>query len=181
LKNVFKMIGIIVAIVIIIPLLIALFINKDYEVEKEIVINKPKQQVFEYIKLLKHQDEYSIWGKMDPAAKKEFRKTDGTIGFVFGWESKIKDLGKGEQEIKNIIGNERIDYEIRFYEPYESTANAYMITTTVSENSTRVIWGFKGRMDYPMNIFLLFMDMKKIIGSDLEKGLANLKTILELK
>ena len=30
-----------------------------------------------------------------------------------------------------------------------------------------------------MNIMLLFMDMEKMIGSDLDSGLSNLKSILE--
>ena len=56
-----KKILIVVGILIAIPLIVALFVKKDYSVEKEIVINKPKTEVFEYIKLLKNQDNYSKW------------------------------------------------------------------------------------------------------------------------
>ena len=38
---------------------------------------------------------------------------------------------------------------------------------------------FDGKMNYPMNLMLLFMNMDKMIGKDFESGLKNLKTILE--
>ncbi|MEP6596310.1 MAG: hypothetical protein ABJA71_10205 [Ginsengibacter sp.] len=46
-------------IVIVILLIIGLFIKKDYAVEREITINKPKQEVFNYIKYLKDQENYN--------------------------------------------------------------------------------------------------------------------------
>ena len=54
-----------------------------------------------------------------------------------------------------------------------------MITEAVSENQTKVKWGFIGRMPYPMNVMQLFMDLPGMIGNDLQTGLNNLKGILE--
>jgi hypothetical protein len=34
-------------------------------------------------------------------------------------------------------------------------------------------------MKYPTNLTLLFMNMEKMVGNDLEKGLQNLKTIMD--
>jgi hypothetical protein len=34
-------------------------------------------------------------------------------------------------------------------------------------------------MKYPMNLTLLFLDLDQLVGKDLEKGLSNLKEILE--
>lgn len=52
-------------------------------------------------------------------------------------------------------------------------------TTAITDNQTLVRWQFIGNMKYPMNVMLLFMNMEKMIGNDLEKGLQNLKIILE--
>jgi hypothetical protein len=38
---------------------------------------------------------------------------------------------------------------------------------------------FDGKMNYPMNLMLVFMDMDKMLGDQLNQGLVNLKTILE--
>lgn len=170
-----------IAVLIAILLIAALFVKKDYSVEKEIVINKPKSRVFEYIKFLKNQDHFSKWATMDPYMKKTYRGTDGTIDFVAAWESEIKDVGAGEQEIKKITDGERIDFELRFIKPFESTETAYMTTESVGENQTKVTWGFKGDMNYPMNIMMVFMNIEKMIGDDLQTGLNNLKNVLEKK
>lgn len=168
-----------VVLLIVLALIIALFIPKGMNAEREITINKPKQEVFNYIKSLKNQDNYSKWATMDPAMKKEYRGTDGTVGFVSAWDSEKGDVGKGEQEIKKIDEGNRVDFELRFIKPFESTAQAYMTTDAVDSSSTKVKWGFSGKMSYPFNILRLFMDPEKSVGDDFSTGLANLKTVLE--
>lgn len=170
----------IVLIIVAIPLVVALFVKKTYTVEREIMIARPLHVVFNYLKYLKNQDKYSKWAMMDPAMKKEFRGTDGTVGFVSAWESQIKNIGKGEQEIKKIIEGKRIDYEMRFIKPFAGVANAYMTTDQMSKNETIVNWGVDSKMNYPMNLMLLF-NMEKMIGNDFSTGLKNLKNQLENK
>ena len=116
---------------------------------------------------------------MDPAMQKSYRGTDGTVGFVSAWKSDKKDVGSGEQEIKKITEGERLDYELRFKEPWESTSNAYMTTNAVDSSKTKVAWGFEGKMPYPTNLMSLFMDMDGMIGKDLATGLSNLKVLME--
>jgi len=171
---------VVIAVIIAIFLIIALFTRKEYAIEREIIINKPKQKVFEYVKYLKNQDNYSKWAMMDPKMKREFRGTDGSAGFISVWDSENKNVGKGEQEIKKITEGEKVDFEIRFIKPFEGIANAYITIGSVSGgDQTKVIWGFKSRMKYPMNIMLFFMNMEKMVGNDLDTGLKNLKNILE--
>jgi hypothetical protein len=174
-------IGIIIALggIIVLLLIIGLFVKKDYSVAKEIIVNKSKSVVFEYLKFLKNQNKFSVWTSMDPNMKTEYRGTDGTEGFVSAWESENKNVGKGEQEILKIVNGERIDYEIRFIKPFASTSWANMIVASANENQTRVHWEFTGKMKYPTNLTLLFMNMEKMVGNDLEKGLQNLKTIMD--
>lgn len=168
-----------IAAIIVIALITALFIKQEMNAEREIVINKPKQDVFNYIKQLKNQNEYSKWSGMDADMKKEYHGTDGTVGFVSAWNSDNSDVGKGEQEIKKITEGERVDYELRFIKPMESTSTAYMSTESITDSTTKVKWGFAGKMNYPFNIFKLFMDVEKSLGDDFSTGLTNLKNKLE--
>ena len=164
-------------IIIGVVLIIALFIKKEYSIQREITISKPNQQVFDYIKHLKNQDQYSKWVMTDPAMKKDFKGTDGTIGFVYAWDSNNKQAGKGQQEIVNIKEGQQLDIEVRFEKPFKSTARTPFITEATSANQTKVTWGMVGKSAYPMNVMNLFMD--KMLGKDLEVSLTNLKTILE--
>ncbi|QNL48296.1 SRPBCC family protein [Olivibacter sp. SDN3] len=165
--------------IVVVVLITALFVKKEYAVEREVVVNKPRQEVFDYIKYIKNQDNYSKWNQMDPDMKKTYQGTDGTEGFIYAWESDDQGAGKGEQEIKKIVEGERVDCEIRFKEPMESSAPVYMTTTSATNNQTLIKWGFNGKMPYPMNVMLLFMDMDEIIGDDLQTSLDKLKNVLE--
>ncbi len=151
----------------------------DMKVERQITINKPKAEVFAYMKMLKNQNIWGPWYKKDPAMKQEFRGTDGTPGFVSSWSSDNNEVGEGEQEIKKITESERIDTELRFKRPFETKSDAYMITEPAGENQTKVRWGFTDSMPRPLNIMMLAVDMDKEVGKDFEEGLATLKTILE--
>jgi len=174
-----KIIGLVLVGIIVLLLITGLFVDGKYAVEREVTINKPKQVVFDYVKFLKNQNQFSVWAKIDPAMKTEFRGEDATVGFVSAWDSENPDAGKGEQKIVKIDEGSRIDYEIHFIEPMESTDFAYMTFAAPNDSTTSVKWGFHGEMKYPMNLMLLAMDMEKMLAPDLQNGLNNLKALLE--
>jgi len=168
-----------IAALVVILLIIALFVKKEYAIEREVVINQPLQKVFDYIKYIKNQDNYSVWNRIDPAMKKTYTGIDGTVGFMYAWDSNNKQAGKGEQEIISIQPNDKLGMRIHFIKPFEGLADVHMTTTALSGNQTKVKWGLSSKMNYPMNIMLLVMNMENMLGKDLAKGLANLKIILE--
>jgi len=174
-----KKFAIIVCVIIAIPFVIALFVADSYHVEREVTIKQPKDKVFNYVKLLKNQNNFSKWAMMDPNMTKTYSGTDGQVGFISAWDSQNPDVGTGEQEIIAIEEGKRIDFELRFLKPFEATEPAYMVTETISANETKVKWGFSGHMKYPMNIMLLVMDFEQMIGDDLQTGLNNLKALQE--
>ena len=62
---------VIVAIVAII-LIAAAFIKTELVVTREVVINKPHAEVWEYTKYLKNQDNFSVWASIDPTMEKSY-------------------------------------------------------------------------------------------------------------
>ncbi len=177
--KILKKLGIGILAIVAILLIVAVFIKKEYAVEREVSINKPLADVFAYVRNIKNQNYYSVWNLKDPNSKQDFKGTDGTVGFIASWDSKNDEVGQGEQEIKNIVEGSRIDMELRFTRPFKATDHGYLITESVNENQTKVKWGFTGKMDYPMNLMLVLMDMEGMIGNDMQAGLTNLKNILE--
>src|SRR3546814_19845309 len=83
-----KTILVILAIIVAIPLIAALFVKREFTSERQITVNKPKQEVFDYIKHLSNQKDYDVWHKMDPNAVTTASGTDGTVGFVYAWDGK---------------------------------------------------------------------------------------------
>jgi uncharacterized protein YndB with AHSA1/START domain len=160
-------------------LLTALFIKKEYKVERVIIIDQPVERVFDYILYLNHQHNYNKWWMADPHVKLELKGKDGTIGYIVCWDSFNNQLGKGEQEIKSIDVNHRIDFEIRFIRPFSNIAQVYMTTEPITDDITRFKWGFIGKNKFPLTLMNPLMD--KLIGKDLAKSAANLKEILEIE
>jgi len=160
-------------------LVIALFTRNSYTIERETVIKRAKNEVFNYVRLLKNQDFYSKWVMSDPNMKKDYAGTDGTPGFVYAWDSNDKNTGKGEQEIKRIVDGQEIGTEIRFERPFKNVSQALMTASDHGNNNTRVKWEFSSSMKYPMNVMLLFINFDKLLGTDMETSLSRLKGILE--
>lgn len=163
--------------VVALPFIAAIFIKKDYTCERSITINKPNQQVFDYVKHLQNMNNFSKWNMTDSAMAKTYSGTDGQVGFVYGWDSNIEDVGAGEQEIKSITEGKRIDCELRFKKPFVNTATCSFETAAIDSNQTKLTWNMSGNSHYPMNIMNLFMD--KMIGGAFDESLTTLKGILE--
>lgn len=158
--------------------LLGLLAPKKFNVYRSIDINKPKNDVFNYLLLVKNQEIWSPWAKKDPKMARKYTGADGKIGFVSYWNGN-KEVGEGEQEITNIVAGERIEGELRFFKPFKSTSNCYFKFYDTDSNTTKVTWGFSGKNTFPVNIMMLFINMDKSVGKDFEEGLRALKTELE--
>lgn len=168
----------ILAAIVALLIVLSLLAPKNYHVYRTIEVNRPLSEVFQFIKFVKNQDYWSPWDKKDPDMKKTYTGTDGTVGFVSHWEGN-KQVGEGEQEITNILENEKMESQLRFLKPWKSQSDAYIKVEKIDEINTRVTWGFSGVNKPPANIFMLFFNMDKTVGKDFEEGLNNLKNHLE--
>lgn len=175
--NILLIIVLALAGLVVLVLLVALFTKKEFEVRSSIVIEKPRPEVFAYVRQIKNQEHYTVWALRDPKAIRTYTGTDGTLGFIAAWSSQDKNVGVGEQEIVELIEEERIGVEIRFTEPFVSTDPAYTTTERVGENQTRVTNVYLGKIPWPMNLICPFIAKK--IGADMQSNLDNLKRILE--
>jgi hypothetical protein len=109
--------------------------------------------------------------------KKSHKGTDGTVGFLYSWDSTMKNVGAGEQEITGIEDGKSIDYTVRFSRPMQNTGKIKFQITSLGNESTSVEWIFDSPSKFPMSLFSPIF--KIMLGRDLEKGLNNLKGILE--
>ncbi|MCE3294884.1 MAG: hypothetical protein K0R65_598 [Crocinitomicaceae bacterium] len=173
----FLIIIIIVAALVVTPLLMALILPNEFVMISEIVIEKPEDEVFEYIIRLKNQENYSKWVMADPKVQLDYRGTDGTVGFVAAWKSNMKNVGEGEQEITKVIDGEGYDVEIRFKKPFKGVSHANVRIKALSDYQTQVTTTFITYSAFPSN--LMSAMMKSILLKDMDQNSANLKKVLE--
>ncbi|MBT8206581.1 MAG: SRPBCC family protein [Eudoraea sp.] len=164
--------------IVVLVIFLAAIAPKSYNVFRTVEIDKPKNEVFEYLRYLEKQREWSPWEKRDPNMEHKFTGTDGQVGAISYWNGN-KEVGEGEQEITKIVEGERIEGELRFFKPWKSTSDCYLDVDQAGEGKTKVTWGFSGKNKFPMSIMMLFMSMDKMIGKDFEEGLGSLKEKLE--
>jgi uncharacterized protein YndB with AHSA1/START domain len=174
--NIVITIVIILAGIIALLLIIALLSKKAYTIQREVIINAPTQKVFDFLKQIKNQDFFNKWVMADPAMKKQFIGTDGTVGFIYAWNGN-KKVGEGEQEIKGIIEGQKIETELRFVRPFSGISYSYLATESTDGNQTKVKWGKESKMKYPMNIMISMIE--KMLAKDMDTSLIQLKKVLE--
>lgn len=176
---IFKALGVLIGFIVIL-LIMALFVKKRYTILRETTINSPLGEVYDYLRFHKNQKQYNHWLQLDPHVRTEIKGApDGQPGSILFFESKSKKAGTGEWENTALVENERIDIELRFLHPYQFTADAKLHLKPIDEETTLLIWEYHSGMNWPINITLLFMDMDKIIGGDIETTLGNIKHQLE--
>jgi uncharacterized protein YndB with AHSA1/START domain len=145
-------------------------------VKREIIINAPRQKVFDFLKLLKNQDRFNKHAMTDPGRDAKTTGTDGTVGYIYAWSGN-KDAGEGEKEIKSIVEGKSIETEIRFVKPMKTSATIIMEMESLSGNQTKVSWSNAGTLSYPVNIMIPMFE--KMLPKDMDNSLLTLKGILE--
>jgi hypothetical protein len=176
-KKYLKWIAIAVAVIIALPFLIAAVLPRTFVLEKEVVIARPKNEVFDFVRHMENQKQYMVWARIDPATKISVQGNDGTVGAVYTWESIDQNVGRGEQEIIAIQDGERIDFQIRMLAPFQSTDPVSTFVQSVGDNETKVRSIYRGTMGYPLNLLCSVVCTK--VGDDMQKSLVTLKEVLE--
>lgn len=150
------------------------FIQKDIHVERTKSINASLETIQTEITNFKHFSTWSPWADLDPNSKETYKGEQGQVGAEFHWESESEEVGTGYMKTTS-ISNERVDMDLVFTAPWESTSMVYYTFVEKGE-SVDVTWGYDGKMPLLMS---LFMDMDEMLGGQYEKGLAALKEKLE--
>jgi hypothetical protein len=168
---------IVLAAIIVTPLLMALILPKEFVIISEIEIDRPLDEVFEFVTHLKNQEKYSKWVMADPHIKMDYRGKDGTVGFIAAWKSNVKNVGEGEQEITKITEDQGYDVEIRFEKPFKGVSHANTRLKALSDYQTEVCTTFVTRTPFPMNAMTAVM--KNTLLRDMDENSAKLKRVLE--
>lgn len=173
-----KIIIILVVVLIGGVLISALFVDKDFSHEESVTVNAPVMEVWNSTNTLKKMDAWSPWTKKDPEIKQTFDGQAGSVGAKNCWDSQHEEVGAGCQTITKVEAPYLLESHLDFTRPYESEGDTYLKLEEV-DGGTKVTWGMKSEMAYPMNIMNLFMSAEEAMGASFQEGLNSLKDIAE--
>ena len=148
-----------------------------FRVQRTGTFNAPPDKIFPHLNDFHKWAAWSPWEKLDPEMKKTHSGPDRGKGTVYEWEGN-KQVGKGRMEILEESPPSKMLIKLDFFKPFEAH-NTTTFTLDRQGDSTTVKWAMDGKQPFMFKLMGLFCNMDKMIGKDFEKGLANLKSIVE--
>ncbi|MDP2366303.1 MAG: SRPBCC family protein, partial [Ignavibacteria bacterium] len=173
----FKKILLIIGGLIGLALIVAAFLPSKYVVSRYLLIKRPPEVVFEQLSKFSNWENWSPWRPLDKDAKYTFSGTDGAVGSKMMWDGDT--VGNGYLVMKKIEPFKRVETDLVFLKPWEMQSLDYF-TLEEGHGNTLLTWVDEGELKYPLGrLFGVFSDMDKMMGPDFEKGLKNIKKLVE--
>jgi Polyketide cyclase / dehydrase and lipid transport len=135
--------------------------------------------VFAHVNDFHNWEAWSPWAKLDPKSKVTFEGAESGKGAIFKWSGN-SDVGEGSMTIVDSQPARQIRIDLTFIRPFASTAHT-VFDFAPAGTGTKVSWTMSGKNDnFIAKAFCLVLGgPNRMIGPDFEKGLAQMKTVVE--
>jgi hypothetical protein len=154
-----------------------------YRVERKLEIAAPAEVVFALLSDLRQFA--GVWvlfgtpfGENDSGLERTFEGPASGAGQSLAWRG--KEAGQGKLTVEESVAGERVRLKQVFVKPMASTADV-VLTLAGTPAGSLVTWSMAGDHNFIGKVFGLFLDMDKMLGADLEKGLVRVKSAAEGK
>lgn len=156
---------------------VGLMLPDTAHVERSITIESPPATVYVALNGFGQFDRWSPWAQLDPEADYRVEGAPMGVGARMSWHSENPAVGGGSQRIVESVPNRRIVIELTFDGFDSENRSAFELAPV--EHGTRLTWSYDTRFDGNLlnRYFGLLLD--GMIGPDYEKGLVELKRLIE--
>lgn len=145
-------------------------------VKRSVAIQAAPEAIFPHVNSLRATQAWSPWMERDPDVALTFSGPDSGVGAVMSWASDNPQVGQGRQEITLSQANDRVETALDFGEMGLATASFQLQPDGAA---TVLTWGLQTDMGAgPVGRWMGLM-MDRWVGGDYERGLANLKALVE--
>jgi len=153
-----------------------------YHVERKLEVAAPTDLVFGVLNDLQQFAGVLVvfgspWEKRDPNMQKTFAGPAAGVGQSYAWSGN-REVGKGKMTIEESVPGQKVGRKLEFVKPMKSTATC-ALTLAGTPTGSFVTWSMHGNHNFVGKAFGVFMNMDNMLGTDIEKGLAQLKTVAE--
>ncbi len=162
---------------VVIGLAMGLLGPKSYKVERSVVIAGTPDMVWAHMNSLKKVNEWSPFLKADTTSVVEYAGKDGEVGSTSSWKS--QKMGKGEQTITAIDPMKSSNVHLKFFMPWGVSESDASLKLEPEGAGTKVTWEMHGDNNFMGKMMGSLMSMDKNVGGFFEKGLADLKAMVE--
>jgi hypothetical protein len=149
----------------------------SFRVERATRIEAFPETIFPLIDDFRSWALWSPYEKLDPMMERTYSGRTNGRGAVYQWKGNNK-AGQGSMEITESYSPSKITIKMDFIKPFEGH-NTAVFTLDAGGDSTNVTWAMYGSDPYIAKVVTLFFNRDRMVGTQFETGLANLKTIAE--
>ena len=149
----------------------------EYRVARTATIAAPAPAVFAQVNDFHKWEAWNPWAKLDPAMKQAYEGAPAGIGAIYTWAGN-SEVGEGRMTLTESRPSDLVRIRLEFLKPFATTSTAEFSFKPEGDH-TAVTWSMTGKVNFMAKVVHLFMDMDRMIGGNFEKGLAQLKSVVE--
>jgi len=168
---------IVVGILVIAFIVVVATRPSTFRIVRSATMAAPAPVVFAQVNDFRAWQAWSPWEKKDPALHRTYEGAPAGTGAVYSWIGN-KDVGEGRMTLVESRADGLIRIKLEFFKPFAATHTGEF-NFTPQGDETLVTWSMTGQNSFCAKAFCMFMDMDKMVGSDFEKGLAQMKSVVE--
>ncbi|MDT9002458.1 SRPBCC family protein [Paucibacter sp. APW11] len=172
----FKLIALILLAALLLLVAYASTRPDDFKVERSIVVQAPAERVFTMVNDLEQFNRWNPWLRKDPKTVQRYGDKRAGVGAFYAWES--REIGVGSMEISASQPSTRIEMKLDFIRPFEAH-NQVVFSLSPEGQGQRLVWAMSGKNNFIGKLMGLVFNMDRMVGSDFEAGLAELKQLAE--
>lgn len=172
-----KLILIALAVIVVVLVAVVALQPAEFRVERSATMSAPAPVVFAQVNELHKWEALNPWQKIDPAMKLTFAGPPAGNGASYSWAGN-NEVGEGRLTITESRPSDLVRIKLEFMKPFAAT-NTAEFTFKPEGDRTAVTWSMEGKNNFMAKAINLCMNMDKMVGGQFEKGLADMKKMVE--
>ena len=150
----------------------------SFALQRQININALPADIFPWINNLKNMNQWNPWSTQDAKSVIQYEGPEEGPGAVYTWAG--GKMGQGKFQIVDTNSPTQIICRLLMIKPMAAD-NVVTFNLTSSNGPTTVVWSMSGKNGFINKLMHIVMNMDKMVGRDFDRGLANLKSLVEQK
>lgn len=165
------------AVIVVVLAVVVAMQPAEFRVARSTTMSAPAPAVFAQVNDLHEWETWNPWQKKDPAMKLTFAGPSAGPGASYSWAGN-NEVGEGRLTITETHPSDLVRIKLEFMKPFAAT-NTAEFTFKPEGDRTNVTWSMAGSNNFFAKAIHLVMNMDKMVGSEFEKGLADMKAAAE--
>lgn len=145
-------------------------------VERNLLISAAPSEILAEIQDLHKWRAWSPWEGLDPDLKRDYSGPESGVGATYSWSGNRK-AGAGTMRIASVT-DDGVAVNVEFTKPFASkSVSSFHLEP--QDDATLVTWTMTSPQNLLMRLSGVFIKFDKMLGKDIEKGLAGLARVTQ--